>query len=82
MSLSNLTYATARHRIDPVLGEVLLARYRPSHRCRSCRNTLTAHAFAPSRIPKRDYECRRCNALRCARERLQGRRRRRKESPE
>lgn len=70
-----------RRRNDPILGEVMIARFRPSQRCRSCRNTLTAGAFAPSRILKRDYECRRCHAMRCARERLQGIRGQRKETP-
>lgn len=59
-----------RHRLDPVLGEVLIARYRPSQVCRSCKSYKPASAFGLSRILKRDYECRRCHAIRCGRERL------------
>lgn len=51
----------------------VLARHRRFHKCRSCKNSLTPNAFAPSRIPKRDYECRNCNTRRRARERLIGR---------
>lgn len=50
----------------------LLARFRAGQRCRSCKSYLSAGSFGLSRILKRDYECRRCHALRCSRERLQG----------
>jgi len=66
-----------RHRHDPWFGEVLIARFRSMQRCYSCKNDLSAAAFGTSRILKRDYECRRCHALRCGRERLQGKRGRR-----
>ena len=70
------------YRIDPATGEErMVARYRPAHRCRSCRSSLSAGMFGASRILKRDYECHRCHALRCARERLMGRRRRRPKEP-
>lgn len=63
----------ARYRIDPSTGEErMLARFRSLQRCRSCKSSLSASSFGLSRILKRDYECRRCHALRCSRERLYG----------
>lgn len=62
-----------RLRLDPATGEYrLLARFRAGPRCHSCKSYLPASSFSPSRIVKRDYECRRCHALRCSRERLLG----------
>lgn len=67
-----------RYRIDASTGEErIIARFRPGQRCYCCRSYLPSSMFAPSRILKRDYECRRCHALRCARERLLGSRVRR-----
>lgn len=68
------------YRIDPATGEErMVARFRPSHRCRSCRSYLSASMFGASRILKRDYECVYCHATRCRRERVQGVRGRRRE---
>jgi hypothetical protein len=61
--------------LDPVTGEWrLLARFRAGQRCRCCKSYLSAGSFGLSRIVKRDYECRRCHAIRCSRERIHGRR--------
>lgn len=71
--MSTLSSSGPRMRLDTVTGEWrLLARFRAGQRCRSCKSYLSASAFAPSRVIKRDYECRRCQANRCARERLAG----------
>jgi len=71
--MSTLTSSGGRMRLDPLTGEWrLVARYRAGQRCRSCKSYLSASQFNLSRILKRDYECRRCHALRCSRERLQG----------
>lgn len=60
-------------RIDPSTGDWrIVARFRAGQRCRSCKSYLSAGSFGLSRILKRDYECRRCHALRCSRERMQG----------
>jgi len=68
----------SRLRLDPATGEWrVLARFRAGHRCRCCKSYLSAGSFGLSRILKRDYECRRCHALRCSRERMQGTRGRR-----
>lgn len=67
-----------RLRLDPETGEWrLVARFRAGQRCRCCKSYLSAGCFGLSRILKRDYEYRRCHALRCSRERLQGTRGRR-----
>lgn len=71
--MSTLSSPSSRMRLDPAAGEWrLLARYRAGQRCRACKSYLSAGSFGPSRILKRDYECRRCHALRCSRERLLG----------
>ncbi len=63
------------YRVDPQTGEErMVARFRPQQRCRVCRSWLSAAMFGASRIVKRDYECHRCHAARCRRERLWGRR--------
>lgn len=63
----------SRLRLDPLTGEWrLIARFRAGHRCYSCKSYLSAGCFGLSRVLKRDYECRRCHALRCSRERMQG----------
>lgn len=50
----------ARMRLDHLTGEWrLVARFRAGQRCYACKSYLSASCFAPSRILKRDYECRR-----------------------
>lgn len=46
------------------------AEFRPMQYCYACFTWKSAGSFAASRIKKRDYECRLCNNLRKARERL------------
>lgn len=71
--MSTLSTNGPRMRIDPSSGEWrLVARFRAGQRCRACKSYLSAGSFGLSRILKRDYECHRCHALRCSRERLQG----------
>lgn len=71
--MTTLDGTGSRLRLDPETGEWrLIARFRAGQRCRSCKSYKSASSFSLSRILKRDYECRRCHALRCSRERMQG----------
>lgn len=59
----------SRYHTDASGEPRILARFRSLHYCRGCYSWKSPSSFTPTRILKRDYECRPCNTARRGRER-------------